>query len=97
MPMISYILSIIATVLGLLEPFGKNMRIILLFNFTGNFLVGVNYFLTQSLSGAGICAVACVQVIINYFFDSKNKKVPKWLICVYALAHFRCGMIFLHF
>ncbi|MBQ7036290.1 MAG: YgjV family protein [Clostridia bacterium] len=86
MTMVSYILSIIATVLGLLEPFGKNMRIILLFNFTGNFLVGVNYFLTQSLSGAGICAVACVQVIINYFFDSKNKKVPKWLIGVYALA-----------
>ena len=86
MEMISYILSIVATVLGLLEPFGKTMQIILVFNFAGNFLVGVNYFLTQSLSGAGICAVACVQVIINYFFDSQKKKVPKWLIGIYALA-----------
>lgn len=86
MEIVPYIISAVTIVLGLCEPFGKTMRTILVFNFAGNFLAGVNYFLSRSISGAGICAVACVQVIINYLFNSKNKKVPTWLILVYALA-----------
>ncbi len=82
----SYMLSLIATVLGLMEPFGKTMRTILLFNFAGNFLVGISYFLTKGYSGAAICAVACVQVVINYCFGIKQKKVPLWLILLYAAA-----------
>ena len=82
----SYIASFIATVLGLCEPFGKKMQTILIFNFAGNFLVGLSYFLTKGYSGAAICCVACVQVFINYIFDIKNQKVPKWLIICYAIA-----------
>ena len=82
----TYIISLVATVLGFLEPFGKNMRTILLFNLAGNLLVGVNYIFTNSISGAAICAVACAQVVINYFFDVKNKKVPKKLVILYAVA-----------
>ena len=86
MAIVSYIVSFIATILGLCEPFWKKMKTILIFNFTGNFLVGVSYFLVGSLSGAAICAVACIQVFINYIFDVKEQKIPIWLICIYAVA-----------
>ncbi len=81
----SYIASFIATILGLIEPFGKKMKTILPLNFTGNFLVGLSYLMVGQNSGAAICAFACVQVFINYIFDSKGKKVPFWLIIVYAV------------
>ncbi len=82
----SYIASFIATVLGLCEPFGKKMQTILIFNFAGNFLVGLSYLLVTGYSGAAICCVACVQVFINYIFDIKKLKIPKWLIILYAIA-----------
>jgi hypothetical protein len=83
---ISYIISFVSTVLGLLEPFWKKMQTILIFNFTGNLLVGISYFLVSSYSGAAICAVACIQVFVNYIFDVKKKKIPLWLVAIYALA-----------
>lgn len=83
---ISYLLSFVSTVLGLCEPFSKKMRTVLAFNFTGNLLVGISYLLVDSLSGAAICAVACVQVFINYFFDKKKIKIPYWLVAVYIVS-----------
>lgn len=86
MEIISYTASFIATVLGLCEPFGKKMKTILTFNFLGNLLVGASYHLTSGISGAAICYVACIQVLINYMFDAKGKKVPMWLIAVHAVV-----------
>ena len=82
----SYILSFISTILGLCEPFSKKMKTVLIYNFTGNFLVGISYLLVKSFSGAAICGVACVQVLINYFFDSKKIKLPKLLVVAYVLS-----------
>ena len=83
---ISYIASGISIVLGLCEPVGKTMKSVLIFNFLGNFLVGLSYLLVNSLNGASVCAVACVQVLVNYVFDAKNQKTPNWLVAIYALA-----------
>ena len=89
----AFILSSIATVLGLIEPFNKKMKTILIFNFIGNLLVGVSYLLDKSFSGAAICTVACTQVFINYNFDKKEKKVPIWLLGIYAVAFLGVNMI----
>ena len=93
MAIISYVFSFIATILGLIEPFGKKMKTILAFNFTGNLLVGLSYFMVGGMSGAAICFVACVQVFINYIFDSKEKKVPVWLVVIYALAFLSVNLL----
>ena len=93
MATISYVFSFIATILGLIEPFGKKMKTILAFNFTGNLLVGLSYLLIGGMSGAAICFVACVQVVINYIFDMKGKKVPVWLIAVYAIAFLSVNLL----
>ena len=89
----SYIASAIATILGLCEPFGKKMKTILTLNFLGNLLVGTSYHLTSGISGAAICYVACIQVLINYIFDAKGKKVPMWLIAVHALVFITLNML----
>ena len=93
MATISYILSFIATILGLIEPFGKKMKTILAFNFTGNLLVGLSYLLVEEKSGAFICFVACVQVIINFIFDLKGKKIPLWLIGCYVFAFLSVNLL----
>ena len=93
MVILSYIASSMATVLGLLEPFGKKMKTILILNFLGNLLVGVSYLLILGHSGAVICFVACVQVVINYTFDARSKKVPVWLIIVEAAVFLTVNVI----
>ncbi|MBE7024401.1 MAG: YgjV family protein [Ruminococcaceae bacterium] len=40
----------------------------------------------SGINGAASCYLGGVQSIINYFFDSKNKPLPKWLISLYAVA-----------
>ena len=34
-----------------------------------------------------------MQAIINYFFDSKGKSLPKWLIVVYAVSFISVNLI----
>jgi len=89
----SYILSTIATVMGLVEPYNKKMKTILIFNFIGNLLVGLSYLFVSGYSGAAICGVACVQVFINYGFGTKQKKVPLWLLGIYAMAFLAVNLI----
>ena len=63
---------------------GKDMRLVLLFVFLSNALVATSYLLTGAYTGAASCILGALQAIINYFFDRRNKELPKWLIGVYA-------------
>lgn len=93
MEKISYLLSLIATILGLCEPFGRKMITILAFNFAGNLLVGISYLLVSGFSGAAICFVACVQVIINYVFAVRERKLPKLLIFISVIVFVFINMV----
>lgn len=89
MQVFSYILSLMglasAITASLLK--GKNMKKILFFVFCSNILVAVSYLLAGSgINGAASCFLGGVQAIINYFFESKNKPLPKWLVAIYAVA-----------
>ena len=77
---LTYAASFILLILGIIEPFAQKMQTVLILSFLSNFLVGISYFFTssESTSGAVICFIACIQVVINYFFDRKEKKYP-WL------------------
>ena len=86
METVSYVLSLVATALGLVEPFSKRMRTVLILSFIGNFLIAVSYFCVHGYSGAAICGVACIQLAINYTFTSRGKKIPIPLIIAYAVS-----------
>lgn len=93
MEKMSYLLSLIATILGLCEPFGRKMKTILAFNFGGNLLVGTSYLLVSGFSGAAICFVACVQVVINYVFAVRGRKLPKLLVFISVIFFVFINMI----
>lgn len=89
MEILSYVLSVLGLISMIVASLikGQNMKKILFFVFCGNILVAVSYLLGGSgINGAASCFIGSAQAIINYFFDSKNKPLPKWLVAIYALA-----------
>lgn len=81
MEYISYAASFIATVLSLIEPFNKKMKTVLIFSLMGNVLIAASYLIVGGFSGAAICFTASVQLMINFYYASKSKQLPKvWLI-----------------
>jgi hypothetical protein len=49
-------------------------------------LVGISYLFTDGgINGAISSFLGGAQAIVNYFFSSRGKKLPKWLIIAYAL------------
>lgn len=88
MQVVSYILSILG--LGAMISAslikGEHIKRILFLVFCGNFLAATSYMLGSGINGAASCYLGAGQAIINYFFDSKNKKIPYWLNICYALS-----------
>jgi len=87
-----YIFYVILNLLGLASLIaaavikGEKIKENLFFVFSGNVLVGISYlFTTAGINGAVSAFTGGLQAIINYFFNSKNKKIPTWLTTVYAL------------
>ena len=95
MGIISYILSILGLASMIVSSMikGKNMKKILFFVFLGNVLVATSYLLTQNRNGAVSCFIGGGQALINYFFDAKQKKLPVWLISLYALAFLGANLL----
>ena len=89
MLVLSYILSILGLISMICASLvkGEKMKTILFLVFCGNVLVATSYLAGGSgINGAAACYLGGLQTLINYFFDSKNKPLPKWLIAIYALA-----------
>lgn len=87
------IAAFIFSVLGLIAMLtsslikGRNMKTILILAFLGNGFVAISYLLDGSgLNGAASCLLGATQSIINYFFNKKEKELPRWLVAVYALS-----------
>lgn len=89
MEILSYVLSLmgLASMITASLVKGKSMKTILFLVFCGNIFIAVSYLLGGSgINGAASCFIGGAQAIINYFFDSKNKPLPKWLVAIYAAA-----------
>ncbi len=92
---IAFILSLVglaSVVLSYLMK-GKNMILILILLFLGNFFIGLSYLFSGNMSGAGSCFVGAAQCLINFGFESKGKDIPKWLVAIYAAAFLTVNLI----
>ncbi|MBE7040293.1 MAG: YgjV family protein [Ruminococcaceae bacterium] len=86
LPFVFSFLGLLSMILASLTK-GDRMKLILFFVFCGNILVAMSYLLDgRGLNGAAACFLGAAQTLINYFFDSKGKSLPKWLLTVYAIA-----------
>ena len=100
METLAFILSVLGMVCACIPSLlkGKNMKLILLLVFSANILTAMSYILTDALNGAASCFVGAAQTIVNYFFDRKNKPLPKWLIAIYAGSFIIVNLlVFRHF
>ena len=95
METLAFVLSTLGTVCICIPPLlkGKNMKLILLLVFSANALVATSYFLTGAFNGAATCCIGAAQTIINYFFERKNKPIPRWLIVIYAVAFILANLL----
>lgn len=66
---------------------GEKMKTTLFFVFCGSVLVGASYlFDGNGINGAAALYLGALQTLINYFYDSKQRDIPKWLIMCYAIS-----------
>ncbi len=96
MEILSYILSLsgLASMIIASMIKGEKMKKILFFVFCGNVLVATSYLVGGSgFNGAASCYIGGIQAIVNYFFDSKNKPLPKWLVAIYCVAFIVCNLV----
>lgn len=95
MEIFSYILSLagLASMITASLVKGEKMKKILFFVFFGNILIATSYLVGgKGFNGAVSCYLGAAQAIINYFFDSKNRAIPKWLMGIYALSFIICNL-----
>ena len=89
MTVLSYILSLSGLVSMIMASLvkGDKMKTTLFLVFCGSVLVGTSYLFDGSgINGAAALYLGALQTLINYFYESKQKPIPKWLISCYAIA-----------
>lgn len=66
---------------------GETIKKTLYLVLAGNLLVATSYLFTDNgVNGAISSYIGSIQALINIFFAKKNKKIPVWLLVVYALS-----------
>ena len=88
MKTLAFILNLVGLVLAISASLikGEKMKKTLLLILLGNLLVAISYLISGvGINGAASGILACIQIAINYVFESKNKPIPKWLIAIYVV------------
>jgi hypothetical protein len=87
------IIGILFSVLSMQMKTKKNIMIMLL---CLNLASALNFFFLNSMSGFWVCLFAVLETFVNYCFDSKNKKVPIYIIGFYVVVNIALGLMSYH-
>jgi hypothetical protein len=87
------ILGIIFSVLSMQMKTKKNIMIMLL---GLNLASALNFLFLDSISGSLVCFFGAIETVINYCFDSKNKKIPLYIIAFYVIVNIGLGISSYH-
>lgn len=82
------VLGIIFSVISMQMKTKKNIMIMLL---CLNLASALNFLFLNSISGSLVCFFAVLETFVNYLFDSKNKKVPIYVIAFYVIVNLILG------
>lgn len=83
------VLGIIFSVTSMQMKTKKNIMILLI---CLNLSSALNFVFLDSLSGSFVCFFAVIETLINYMFDSKNKKIPIYIIGLYIIINIILGL-----
>ncbi len=85
----SYILSGLGLAVLIIASLikGETIKKTLYLVLAGNLLVATSYlFVPNGANGAISSYIGSIQALINIIYAKKNKKIPVWLLVVYALS-----------
>ena len=83
------VIGIVFSVLSMQMKTKKNIMIMLI---GLNLASALNFLFLESYSGCYVCFFGVVETVINYLFDSKNKKVPIYVIGIYVIVNIILGI-----
>ena len=91
--LIAQIFGILVIVSNVLSMQMKQKRHMIIMFMLANLFSTFNFILLHSYSGAFICFLSIIQIFINYFFERKQREIPKILIGTYIIISIICGLI----
>ena len=86
---ISFVINLLGLALIVSASLVKGEKIngVLILLLVGNALLSVVYLLAEDgINGAVSGLIACVQILINYLFRRKEKRIPTWLVGIYIVS-----------
>ena len=84
---IGIVVGIIGIVFSTLSMQMKTKKNIMLMLLGLNLASAFNFLFLNSISGSLVCFFAVLETFINYLFDSKNKKVPVYIVIIYIVVN----------
>lgn len=84
------VIGIVCSVLSMQMKTKKNIMIMLA---ALSLASALNFLFLGSISGSLICFFAVLETFINYLYDSKNKKVPVYIIIIYVIVNIVLGLV----
>ena len=85
----SYILSSLGLAVLIIASLikGETIKKTLYLVLAGNLLVATSYLFVDNGANAAISSyIGSIQALINIFYAQKGKKIPVWLLVIYALS-----------
>lgn len=91
--LIAQIFGVFGIVFSVLSMQMKTKKKIMIMLFCLNLASALNFLFLDSLSGSYICFFAMIETVINYFYDTKNKKVPLLIVILYIIINIALGLL----
>lgn len=90
---IAQILAIVGAISNIVAMQLNKKNQILIMYVISNWSYAINFVLLGAYTGAMICFIGGAQTLINNFFDSKNRNIPKFLLVIYMFISVSLGVI----
>ena len=89
--MIAQFFGILGIIFSVLSMQMKTKRNIMLMLLALNLASALNFLFLNSIPASLVCFFAVFETFINYLFDSKDKKVPIYIIIFYIIVNILLG------
>lgn len=90
---VAQVMGVLGAITNIVSMQFKKTKQILCCFILANVFFSISYLLLGGYVAAIIGTIAAIQTVINYFFQKKDKEIPKWLITIYFIVSFACGLI----
>lgn len=88
---VAQVFGVCGVIFSFLSMQMKSKKKIMIFLLLLNLSSALNFLFLDSLSGSLVSFLAVIETVINYLFDSKNQKIPIYIIAFYVVVNLILG------